>query len=72
MWLGSRVAVVLVEAGSCSSDLTLSLGTSIYLGSGPRKGKKTKKKKEKKETRIQAPVFSLDIYCAKMPGDEQA
>ena len=33
---------------------------------------KRQKKKEKKETRIQAPVFSLDIYCAKMPGDEQA
>ena len=39
--LGSGVVVALVEAGSCSSDSTPSLGTSICHGSSPRKGKKT-------------------------------
>ena len=38
--LGSCVAV----AGSCSSNSTPSLRTSIYLGCGPKKKKKAKKK----------------------------
>ena len=42
--LGSCVAVAVVQAGSCSSDWTPSLGTSTCHGSGPRKGRKTKKK----------------------------
>ena len=42
--LGSGVAVALVWAGGYSSNLTPSLGTSIWRGCGP---KKTKKKKEK-------------------------
>ena len=37
MWLGSQVAVVVVEVGSCSSDLTPSLGTSICCQCGPKK-----------------------------------
>ena len=41
MQLGSGVAVAGVEAGSYSSDVTPSLGTSI----GPRCGTKKKKKK---------------------------
>ena len=43
MWLGSHGAVE--QAGSYSSDLIPSLGTSICCGSSPRKGKKTNKKK---------------------------
>ena len=39
MQLKSRVAVAVVVAGSCSSDLTLSLGTSIC---SPKKEKKKK------------------------------
>ena len=46
MGLRSGVAVAVVEAGSYSSDLTPSLGTSISCGCST---KKTKKKKEKKE-----------------------
>ena len=45
MWLGSRVAVAVVLAGSCSSNWTPSLGTSICQRCSP---KKTKKRKEKK------------------------
>ena len=44
MRLGSRVAVTVAvaEAGSCSSDLTPSLGTSISYVFGPKKQNKTK------------------------------
>ena len=42
-WLGSRIAVAPVKAGSDSSNSTPSLGTSICHGSGPRKDKKNKK-----------------------------
>ena len=45
MQLGSQVAVAV--AGSCSSDSTPSLGTSIYCGYSPKKTKKEKRKKEK-------------------------
>ena len=44
MWLRLGVAVVLAEAGSCSSDLTPSLGTSIRHGCGPKRTKDRKKK----------------------------
>ena len=48
-WLGSGVAEALVKAGSCSSDWTPSLGTSIYHGRSPEKTKDEKKKKERKK-----------------------
>ena len=40
MQLGSRVVVAVVQASSCSSDLTSSLGTSVCHGCGPKKKKK--------------------------------
>ena len=40
-----HVAVTVAYASSCSSDSTPSLGTSICLGHGPKKSKKTKEKK---------------------------
>ena len=43
MWLGSRIAVAVVEIGGCRFHSTLSLGNSIY----PKK-KKEKKRDEKK------------------------
>ena len=46
MWLGSRIAVAVAQAGSYSSDLTPSPGTSVCHGCSPRKGQKTKKKKK--------------------------
>jgi len=39
----SHVAVAVVQAGSCSSNLTASLGISICCRSGPKKTKKKKK-----------------------------
>ena len=47
MWLGSHVAVAVVEAGSHSLDLTPSLGTSICCRCGPIKTTTTKKKRER-------------------------
>ena len=47
MWLGSHVAVAVVEAGSHSLDLTPSLGTSICCRYGPIKTTTTKKKRER-------------------------
>ena len=40
MWLGSGVAVAVVQASSCSSNLTPSLGTSICHGCSPKKENK--------------------------------
>ena len=39
MHLGSHIAVAVAWAGSCSSNSTLSLGTSVCLGCGPEKKK---------------------------------
>ena len=44
--LGSQIAVAVVKAGSCRSDSTLSLGTSICHRSGPEKIKKKKRKSQ--------------------------
>ena len=44
--LGSGIAVVMVLASIYNSDLTSSLGTSIYCGCNPKK--KLKKKEKKK------------------------
>ena len=41
--------MAVAQAGSCSSDLTHSLGTSIYCGCSPKKNKRPKKKKKKEE-----------------------
>ena len=45
--LRSGVAVAVVLAGNCSSNLTPSLGTSICLGCGPKKQKKKKSSEDK-------------------------
>ena len=44
MRLRSHIAVAVVLAGGCSSDLTPSLGTSTCLRCGPKKTKRQKKK----------------------------
>ena len=49
MWLRSSIAVAVAQASSCSSDLTPSLGTSIWCRFGPKKQKKKEKKKEKEK-----------------------
>ena len=53
--LGSRVAMAVVQAGSYSSKLTPSLGTSIYRRYGPEK---TKKEREDWEIIMQGPVIT--------------
>ena len=40
MWLESDIAVAVAQAGSCSSDLTPSPGTSICCKCGDKKKKK--------------------------------
>ena len=37
MWLGSHIAVAVMQASGYSSDLTTSLGNSICCGFGPKK-----------------------------------
>ena len=46
--LGSCIAVAVVLASSCSSDLTPSLGPSICFGCGPKKQKQRNKQTNKK------------------------
>ena len=48
MWLGSGVAMAVVQAGSCSSDSTPSLEVSICRRCGPEKTRDKKKKKKKR------------------------
>ena len=42
MWLRAGVVVAVAQAGGYSSNLTPSLGTSIWLGCGSKKQKKKK------------------------------
>ena len=46
MCLGSHIAVAVVQASSCSSDSTPSLGTFICCGCGPKKTNGRKKGRE--------------------------
>ena len=54
MWLESGVAVALAWAGSYSSDLTPSLGTSIYRGYVPKRTKDKKTKTPQKTAPLKA------------------
>ena len=49
-WLRSDVAVAVVVAGSCSSDSTPSLGSSMCCGCGPKKKWKERKRKKEKDS----------------------
>ena len=49
MRLGSRVAVAVAQAGSCSSEWTPSLGTSMCRRCSPKRQKDQKKKKKERE-----------------------
>ena len=48
-WLGSCTAMAVAQAGSCSSNWTPGLGTSICHRFGPKKTERSKKKKKKKK-----------------------
>ena len=70
MRLGSCVAVALASAGSCSSHSTPNLGTSTWLGSSARKGKKTKNKnKQNKNLGVLSRAF-WQIYSEDRADDE--
>ena len=58
MRLGSFVAVAVAEAGSCNSDWSPSLETSICYSCVPKKQKK-KKKKEKKAGGGEGPLVTV-------------
>ena len=59
-WLGSRVAVAVAQAGSCSSHSTPSLGTSICHRCGPKIAKKkTPKNKQKKPISKNIEIFEI-------------
>ena len=64
MWFGSHIAVAVVLAGSCSSHLTPSLGTSTFRGCGP----KTNKQKIKHRVSIWA-SNSTPRYVLKRNGN---
>ena len=61
--LGSNPCVAVAVAGSCSSDSTCSLGTSICHGCGPKKKKKNLKfrVKMKKEQAMEI-LYYHDVF----------
>ena len=77
-WLGSYVAVALVQAGGYSSNRTPSLGTSTCRGRIPRKDEKTKKKNKtpqknpKNHTQNRTLDPSLpECLCPRVPAAER-
>ena len=66
MQLGSRIAVAV--AGSCRSDLTPSLGTSMCCRYGPKKQKKKKEKKEERKYIIEmSPALLISLHFCPLP-----
>lgn len=63
-WLGSSIAVAVVYNGSCSSDLTLSQGTSTCLGYGP---KKKKEREREREPLYLLPLTHVSTICTCTP-----
>ena len=57
-WLGFRVAVAVAVAGSCSSDSTPSLGTSICCKFSP------KKLKTKNKTKLEYMTLQKDVTAS--------
>ena len=51
--LGSYIAAAVAQSGSCSSNSTPGLGTSILCGGSPKKSKKKERKRKKKSPSIQ-------------------
>ena len=62
--LGSRIAVAVVLAGSCSSDSASSLGTSICC----RYGKKKKKRTELHPQNNLKPTTGCQLHTAEQPS----
>ena len=67
-WLGSGIAVAVVQAGSCSFYSAPSPGTSICCGCSPKKQKiKIKIKIKKKGRGVNRHLSKEDVYIAKGP-----
>ena len=62
MWLGSGVAVAVLEASSCSSDLTPSLGTCTCCRCSP---KRKRKKKIQLIKMMLGKIYSIKCLCEK-------
>ena len=70
MWLGSGVAMAVVQGDRCSSDWTPSLGTSICRGYSPKKQKTKNKNKKKKQGKAWlGPHLPLPPSSAHQQGD---
>ena len=67
LWSCIAVVVVVVQAGSCSSNSTPSLETSTYHRCGPKKTERKKKKKKKKREKyfIFPPNFQMFFWVVK-------
>ena len=68
-WLGSRVAVAVVQAGSCSSDSNPSLGTAICHGRDPKKDEKERKERKGNHIRkvVKLSLFTDDNLLHRKP-----
>ena len=66
IWLGSGVVMAGAVPGSCSSNSTLSLGTSVCQGCSPKKTKKGKEgKKEKRKRTTHTQELALHLFSLK-------
>ena len=63
VWLGSSVAVAVVQAGSCNSHLIPSPGASIGRGYGPKKTKKKKVVHHFWNEIIYMSLFNWKAFC---------
>ena len=59
--LGVAGAMAMVKAGSCSSNLTPSLRTSICRRHGPKKTKKKKERKKEKRNLILVKIIIISL-----------
>ena len=60
MWLRADVAVAVAVVGSCSSDDTPSLGTSICREYGPKNIKDKKKERKRERENQMVPGYSME------------
>ena len=60
--LGSYIAVAVAQSGSCSSNSTPGLGTSILCGGSPKKSKKKERKRKKNHHQFKMCVFIMVFF----------
>ena len=72
MRLGSKIAVAVVQASICSSNLTPSLGTSICHRRGPKKQKKKPTNQQTKKLNREFPCNSAILLLSIDPKELKA